>query len=123
MLPYDPNAVRQNVREATNEDLLDRVTAYREGMEPEAVAMIEGELAQRGFGRADIERHEDEQCRRVILRPEGFAYKCSFCRRPAVQRQWGWHWIWGLLPILPCILNYCDRHAPAVPEPPAENDA
>ena len=121
MVPIDLESVRQNVREATNEDLLDRVTAYRLGMEPEAIPIIEAELEDRGIGRAEIERYENESCRQVVTRPEGFAYKCSFCRRPAVERRWGWHWVWGLLPVLPCMLNYCARHVPAVEEPPAES--
>ena len=32
---FDVERVRQNVQQATTEDLLDRLTVYREGMEPE----------------------------------------------------------------------------------------
>jgi hypothetical protein len=113
MMPFDPAAVRQNVREATTEDLLDRVTAFRAGMEPEAIPIIEAELQRRGLGRAEIDRHEADNCKDILLRPEGFAYRCSFCRRPAVVRHRGWYRFWGLLPLLPCVLNYCARHAPA----------
>jgi hypothetical protein len=111
MLHFDPDAVRRNAREATDEDLLNRVTAYRAGMEPEAVPIIEEELERRGIGRADVERYETEHCSGLALRPEGFAYRCSFCDRPAVERRWGWHWVWGMLPVVPCVQNFCARHA------------
>jgi hypothetical protein len=99
MLPFDPAAVKQNVSESSTEDLLDRVTAYRSGMEPDAIWIIEAELESRGVDRA------------AICRPEGFAYRCSFCRRPAVVRRWGWHWLGGLVPVLPRMFSYCSRHA------------
>jgi hypothetical protein len=111
MLPFDSTAVDKNVKESTTEDLLDRITAFRSGMEPEAIPIIEAQLARRGIDRADIDRHEAENCADVILRPEGFAYRCSYCRRPAVVRRWGWHWLGGLVPVLPRILSYCARHA------------
>jgi hypothetical protein len=122
MLTFNAAAVEQNAHDATTEDLLDRVTAYRRGMERDAIPIIEAELAKRGVLQADIRRHEAERCRDVVLRPEGFAYKCSFCRRPAVARRWGWHWLWGLLPILPCVLSYCENHAGDLQQPEAVND-
>lgn len=36
----DIERVRKNVGQATTEDLLDRITAYSEGMESEALAII-----------------------------------------------------------------------------------
>jgi hypothetical protein len=80
-------------------------------METDAVPIIEAELGRRGIGPADIRRHELENCEGIVLRPEGFAYRCSFCRRPAVLRRWGWHRLWGLLPILPTVISYCARHS------------
>jgi len=115
MIQFDPEAVRRNAKESTTEDLLDRVTAYRSGMEPDAIPIIEAELARRGLDWADIKRHEAENCAGVLRRPEGFAYRCSFCRRPAVIRRWGWHWLGGLVPILPRIMSYCARHADMPP--------
>jgi hypothetical protein len=87
------------------------MTAFRTGMEPDAIPIIEAELARRGIDGAAIDRHAAENCDGVVLRPEGFAYRCSYCRRPAVLRRWGWHRVWGLLPILPIILSYCAAHA------------
>src|SRR5687768_5198852 len=111
MLKFDPDAVRRNARAATVEDLLDRVTAYRAGMEPEAIEIIEAELDRRGVGPGVIEQHVAARGPEVLLRPEGFAYRCSYCDRPAVVRRWGWHWLWGCLPVTPCVQNYCARHA------------
>jgi hypothetical protein len=111
MLQFDPEAVERNAHESTTEDLLDRLTAFRSGMEPEAIPIMERELERRGVDRVAIRQHAVENCDRVVLRPEGFAYRCSFCRRPAVLRRRGWHRLWGLLPVLPCVLNYCDAHA------------
>jgi hypothetical protein len=121
MLKFDPDAVRRNVRQATTEDLLDRVTAFRAGMEPGAIPIIEDELDRRGVHRGEIDRHAAEDCREVVMRPEGFAYRCSFCRRPAVVRRWGWHRLWNLLPVLPAVINYCARHADGL-EPDAAVD-
>ena len=111
MLEFDADAVRRNVRAATSEDLLDRVTAFRAGMEPAAIGIIEAELQRRGIGQAEIERHETECGRDVLVRPEGFAYRCSLCPRPAVVRRWAWHRLWGRLLVLPCIRSFCARHA------------
>ncbi len=36
MLEFDAERVTRNVRDATSEDLLDRITVYRDGMEPAA---------------------------------------------------------------------------------------
>lgn len=113
MLEFDPKVVRRNVHKATAEDLLDRITAYRAGLEPEAIQIIEAELERRGIRPADVNRYEAEESPRILNRPEGFAYRCSFCDRPAVARRWGWHWLWGWVPVIPCVQNYCDHHAPA----------
>src|SRR5262245_49520354 len=40
----DLEKVRANARAASTEDLLDRVTVFRDGLEPEAVAVLEEEL-------------------------------------------------------------------------------
>ena len=53
----DLDKVRANARAASDEDLLDRVTVYREGMEPQAVPIFEAELRDRGVGPEQIEGH------------------------------------------------------------------
>jgi hypothetical protein len=123
-LEFNRDRVERNVRSADTEDLLDRVTAFRSGMEPEAIAIIEAELDRRGFNRAAIRDYEAARCAEVVRRPEGFAYRCSFCDRPAVERRWGWHRFWDVVPIFPRVMNYCRRHAawmePEPEEPPEE---
>jgi hypothetical protein len=111
MWEFNAERVRANVREATTEDLLDRATVYREGMEPEALDIIEVELSRRGVTRQDLEARADRS-RRPSTRPpgEGPAPRCSFCDRPAVRRGWGWHRLWGLLPVFPRPLSYCAEH-------------
>src|SRR5262245_47710860 len=96
---FDRGRVLHNVREADTEDLLDRVTAFRDGMEPEAVTIIEEELARRGVFDEEIRRHASEICSDILYDADGWAYRCSFCKRPAVLRRWGWHRLWGMAPI------------------------
>lgn len=114
MLEFDADRVEANARQADTEDLLDRITAYRAGMEPGAVALIEEELARRGIGSDEIEAHA-LQCRdECLYHADGTALMCSFCRRPAVAEGWGWHWVFELVPLLPRRLRYCAEHVNGV---------
>jgi hypothetical protein len=110
MLPFNPDRIWQNVRQATTEDLLDRVTVYRPGMEPEAVEIVEAELRARGVREPEIEEYARERGRDVINLPDGTARECSFCRRPAMAQGWGWHRLWGLAPVFPRYFYYCEQH-------------
>src|SRR5438105_1201537 len=96
---FDIERVKWNVRQATTEDLLDRVTVYRAGMEPRALAVIEDELRERGVTRAEIRDHESSRRQAVQILADGTARKCSFCHRPAVAEGWGWHWMWKKIPL------------------------
>jgi hypothetical protein len=107
MIPFDTQKVLLNARAATTEDLLDRVTVQREGMEPEALGIFEDELRRRGVGREQIEQAAQRQ---VLRDQDGVAVACSFCRLPAVARGWGWHWLWGRLPLFPRRFNFCEEH-------------
>jgi hypothetical protein len=110
---FDAQKVLVNARQAGTEDLLDRVTVYRAGMEPEAVEIIEDELRRRGVGRDQVEAHADKRQREILPPlPDGTALKCSCCYRPAVVQGWGWHRLWGLLPVFPRYYSYCDQHRP-----------
>jgi hypothetical protein len=109
---FDAERVRADVREATTEDLLDRVTVYRAGMEPEAVDIIEAELRRRGVSSEAIDNHHAERGTWVLTGPDGTALSCSFCRRPAVVARRGWHRLFGLLPLIPRTLYYCQAHEP-----------
>lgn len=106
----DLRRVAEFIRRAENEELLDRVTIYREGMEPAALDLMEGELDRRGITREEIAEHD--ACRRetAIMLPDGTALQCSFCTRPAVLSGRGWHRLFGRVPIFPRILAYCEDH-------------
>jgi hypothetical protein len=111
---FDPQKVLLNARKATTEDLLDRVTVYRDGMEPEALPILEDELRARGVTPEQIEAHR-QQRQEVIRLPDGSVAKCSVCRRPAVVQRWGWHRLWRLLPVFPRLFSYCQEHRPKSP--------
>jgi hypothetical protein len=121
MFAFDRERVVVNARQATTEDLLDRVTAYRAGMEPEALDIIETELRHRGISTEEIRTHEQRTRQEAIFLPDGTALSCSFCRRPAVHQAWGWHRLWRLVPLFPRRLRYCSQHLRR--KPPARADA
>ena len=114
MVEFDLAQVRANVRAATTEDLLDRATVYRAGMEAEALPIIDEELHSRGVTPADIDAHAEKRRQETTLLPDGTAVRCSFCHRPAVAEGWGWHRLWGLWPVFPRYFHYCSEHRPNV---------
>ena len=109
-MDWNPERVRQNARQAPTEDLLDRVTVYRAGMEPEAVAIIEAELRRRGVDQDAIDNHLAERDAGLVKDADGTARQCSFCPRPAVWQARGWHRLWGIVPLLPRTFFYCENH-------------
>jgi hypothetical protein len=132
-MDFDPDRVRTNARQSSTEDLLDRVTVYRKGMEPEALDIIEEELRDRGLAQEQIEAHAQRRGDEVIYDDKGIAVCCSFCDRPAIYQAWGWRRMRGrglvgivtLLPLyLPSFISYCAEHLPKPsPEPlPSEDD-
>jgi hypothetical protein len=126
--------IAQYVRTAPTEELLDRVTIYREGMEPAALDHMEGELDRRGVTRAQIADHDAKQRATAIMLPDGTAKRCCRCNRPAVRDARGWHWMKvgipfiGMLigrgsvplgfsiPVFPRLHAYCEVHDPGVPK-------
>jgi hypothetical protein len=112
VLPFEPDRVAKNAREAPTKDLLDRVTVYREGMEPEALRIIEDELRKRGVNWQEIVDHGQRSSRDAIVDANGIALPCSFCPAPAIAERWGWHWMWGKVPLFPRRLRYCREHDP-----------
>jgi len=108
---FDAERVLANVRQADDEDLLHRATVYRAGMEPEAIEIIERELARRGFDGSDIAAHRERLATEVLQHPDGVGVKCSFCTAPAVQSGWGWHRLFGRIPLLPRYLYRCKSHS------------
>jgi hypothetical protein len=103
--------VRRKARNAATEDLLDRATVYRDGMEPAALEIIEEELRSRGVDDHALAAHRERR-EHALLLDDGTAVKCSFCHRPAVVYQWGWHRLWGLVPVFPRRFAYCEMHRP-----------
>lgn len=102
--------VRANVRRSPTEDLLDRLAAYGDQMEPEALEVIERELRDRGVTTADIQAHAGRREGAALRDELGQVLSCSFCRRPAVRRSWGWHRLWGRLPLFPRRFRTCGEH-------------
>jgi hypothetical protein len=120
MLGFDLDKVRENARGATTEDLLDRVTVYRPNMEPEALEVIEAELQQRGVTPAAVAAHgAARENAAYVTTPSGLVLCCTYCREPAVAERWGFHWLWGLIPLLPRRFHYCREHLPEADAPPA----
>ena len=107
---FDLKQVAAYIRRADTEELLDRVTVYRAGMEPAALDLMEVELDRRGVTRDEIAEHDVARRENAILLPDGTALRCSFCDRPAVVRRWGWHRLWDRVPVFPMVFAYCDVH-------------
>jgi hypothetical protein len=110
-MELDLRKVANYTRRADTEELLDRVTVYRDEMEPAAVDLIEGELARRGLTPEEIADHDAQRRGSLIRRPDGSVRRCGFCDRPAVLEAWGWHRLWGKLPLFPRRFTYCETHA------------
>lgn len=111
-MELDLHKVAAYVRRAETEDLLDRVTVYRDGMEPAAVDLMENELARRGLTPDEIAEHDRTRRESAILLDDGTVLRCSFCERPAVYRGWAWHRLWGRVPVFPRVFSYCEMHQP-----------
>jgi hypothetical protein len=108
----DLERIRENIRQATTEDLLDRATIYREGMEAEALDIIERELQQRGVSWDARSEHERKRREETLFDSQGLPMKCYRCRRPAVVETRGWHRLWGVLPLFPRRFAWCAEHRP-----------
>jgi hypothetical protein len=103
--------VRADVQAASTEDLLDRATVYRVGMEAEALAIIDEELRQRGVTAGELFDHAQQRHSRAIPGRDGFAMRCCRCKRPAVVQGWRWYRLWWVLPLFPRWVGLCEEHA------------
>jgi len=109
-MDFDLQRVRANVRDASTEDLLDRATVYRAGLEPAALPVILEELRSRGVTPEDVVAHEGSR-EAVLFDDTGTAMTCQRCRKPAVVRLWGWHRMFGKLPVYPRPFFLCAEHS------------
>lgn len=110
-MEFNLKRVAEFVRGADTEELLDRVTVYRDGMEPAALDLMEGELDRRGVTRDQIAAHDTRRREHAIMLPDGTALRCSFCDKPAVAKAWRFHRLFGKVPVFPMRFAYCDFHA------------
>src|SRR5829696_3849896 len=106
-MEFNLKRVADFIRGADTEELLDRVTVYREGMEPAALDLMEGELDRRGITREEIAEHDAKHRAAAIMLPDGTAMRCSFCNRPAVVRAIRFHRVYGIVPVFPMRFAYC----------------
>jgi hypothetical protein len=104
--------VRANVRQADTTDLLDRATVWRDGIQPEALDVIEAELRRRGVRAEELEDHARRRAGNMILRPDGLPAVCYYCDKPAVTRRWVWGRMWRIGPPFPRRACVCEEHAP-----------
>ena len=112
MLEDAKDRIRANVQGAATEDLLDRATVYRNGMDPEALELIEEELCRRGVTVAQ-KSERAAQYLTVLHDHLGLPLYCDYCEHlvPAVWRGWRWHWYLGLVPLFPIRVSLCALHA------------
>lgn len=109
-MEFNLKRVAEYIRKAETEELLDRVTIYRDGMEPAALDLMEMELDRRGISRDEIAEHDESRRESAIILPDGTALRCSFCNRPAVKRARGWHKLFGRVPLFPRVFARCELH-------------
>lgn len=102
--------IRANIHQATTEDLLDRATVFRDGMEADALDCIEHELRERGVNRDTIAEHERKRRETARFDAHGIALTCHRCSRPAVVQTRGWHRLWGIVPLFRRRFLWCDEH-------------
>lgn len=112
MIPQNLERLRENIKNAETEDLLDRITFYRAGMEENAITLIEAELRSRGVLDEQIEKHRDEYGTVIWEGEPPIALMCGLCSRPAVEEQTKWHRLLRVIPLFPRRMAYCPKHRP-----------
>ena len=105
-----PQKLLAHVQQMEQEELLDRVTVFRDAMRPDAVEVMEAELARRGVGPDEIHQHHRQIRHRVLLDSHGIPLQCSWCERAAVEKREDLHKLWRLIPVAKRVWYYCERH-------------
>jgi hypothetical protein len=116
-MSIDLKPVAEYIRKADTEDLLDRVTVFRDSMEPAAVDLMENELWRRGITPEQVATHAANRSA-VVRRADGSAVRCGHrdrsrgfgCDRPAESVRWRWFRLWGKVPLFPWPLPRCREH-------------
>ena len=116
-------AIAEYIRRAETEELLDRVTVFRELTEPAAVDLMENELYRRGETPERIAEHDRQRRAATIVGADGTALRCWRCARPAVVWRWRWHRLFGRLPLFPRRVRECADHAGFSPREPGTDPA
>jgi hypothetical protein len=116
-MTFDLKPVAEFIRSADTEDLLDRVTVFRDAMEPAAVDLMENELWRRGVTPEQVAEHAALRDP-VVRRADGSVVRCShrdgsrglYCDRPAASVRWQWFRLWGRVPLVPWPQARCGEH-------------
>ncbi|AWM38666.1 hypothetical protein C1280_17865 [Gemmata obscuriglobus] len=98
------------IRRAPTAELLDRVTIYRDGMEPAALDLMEGELDRRRITREQIAEYDAALQAAVVRRADGSVRRCERCERPAVHQHRGWHKLCWFVPVFRRSFYLCEEH-------------
>ena len=96
-----------------------------EDAEAAAVAGAIADLVHGGLDPAEIAvlYRVNAQSERIeaALDEVGIGYRLrggeGFFERPAVRRGWGWHRLWGLVPVFPLRRALCEGHCPEGEQP------
>jgi hypothetical protein len=93
-------------------ELLDRVTVLQEQMDPDALELMQAELAGRGVGPEEIGAHARELRLLVVKGKDGLPATCYVCGRAAVAQIETWHRLLGIVPLFRRQVFLCLDHAP-----------
>jgi hypothetical protein len=102
------------IRDAQTEDLMAEATIYRPGMEADALREIDAELRDRGVTAAELLDYVSERQPNLLIDENGLPWQCSLCKQPAESEGWGWHYLWGKVPIFKRWFRWCRTHAPQI---------
>jgi hypothetical protein len=116
-MSFDLKTVSAFIRKADTEELLDRVTVYRDAMEPAAVDLIEDELWRRGITPDMVANHKANRGE-VVRRADGSVVRCGHrdrsrgptCQRPAASVRWRTFRLFGTVPVFSWPQPRCKEH-------------